>query len=160
MNGLAMYAGTFDPITFGHIDLIERASRLFERVVVAVAESKAKKTLFSLDERVAMSREVLTHLDNVDVAGFDTLTLDFARKQGVSVFIRGLRAVADFDYEFQLANMNRTLNPEIETVFLMPAEKFMFISSSLIREIAGLRGDIAPFVPAQVASAIFNKLQR
>ncbi len=160
MNGLAIYAGTFDPITLGHIDLIERAATLFDQIVVAVAASEKKNTLFSLDERIAMSAEAVTHLPNVSVQGFDILTLDFAKNLGASIFIRGLRAVADFDYEFQLANMNRTLNPLIETVFLMPSEKYMFISSSLIREIAALNGDIQAFVPPHVARAMYAKLNR
>ena len=159
MKGLAIYAGTFDPITFGHIDIVERAAKLFGQVVVAVAASKEKKTLFSLEERVGMCNGVLSHLSNVQVEGFSTLTLDFARERHATVFIRGLRAVADFDYEFQLANMNRTLNPDIETVFLMPREKFMFISSSLIREIASLKGDIKPFVPPLVVGAMLDKLK-
>lgn len=158
MNSLAIYAGTFDPITFGHIDIIERASKLFDSVIVAVAANQGKKPLFSLEERVALNREVLKNLTNIRVEGFDNLTLDFAKQVGATVFIRGLRAVADFDYEFQLANMNRTLSPTIETLFLMPAEKYMFISSSLIREIASLGGDIKPFVPAFVEQAVMKKM--
>lgn len=160
MNGLAIYAGTFDPITLGHVDLIERAAKLFDQIVIAVAASEKKKTLFSLEERISMSSEAVTHLPNVSVQGFDILTLDFAKNLGASIFIRGLRAVADFDYEFQLANMNRTLNPLIETVFLMPSEKYMFISSSLIREIAALNGDIQSFVPPHVVRAMYAKLNR
>jgi pantetheine-phosphate adenylyltransferase len=160
MKNLAIYAGTFDPITFGHIDIVERAGKLFDQVIVAVAANTGKNPLFSLEERVELSRDVLKHLPNVDVQGFSTLTLDFAKKVGANIFIRGLRAVADFDYEFQLANMNRTLNPNIETLFLMPAEKYMFISSSLIREIAALGGDIKPFVPSRVVSAIENKVRK
>jgi len=160
MNGLALYAGTFDPITLGHIDIIERASKLFEQVVVAVALNTAKKTLFSLEERVKLTKDALSHLPNVNVQGFDTLTLAFAEEMGANVLIRGIRAVADFDYEFQLANMNRTLSPHIETVFLMPAEKYMFISSSLIREIALLGGDIKPFVPSSVVMATMHKVKQ
>ena len=158
MNALAIYAGTFDPITLGHVDLIERAGKLFDQIVIAVAASEKKKTLFSLEERIAMSLEAVSHLPNVSVQGFDILTLDFAKNLGASIFIRGLRAVAD--YEFQLANMNRTLNPLIETVFLMPSEKYMFISSSLIREIAALNGDIQAFVPPHVVRAMYAKLNR
>lgn len=160
MKSLAIYAGTFDPITFGHIDIIERAAKLFDRVIVAVAENKTKKTLFTLEERVNLATSVLQGKENVKVHGFDTLTLDFAKHLGANVLIRGLRAVADFDYEFQLANMNRTLSPTIETMFLMPAEKHMFISSSLIREIASLGGDIKPFVPPSVVQALMNKVSK
>lgn len=160
MKDLAIYAGTFDPITFGHIDIIERARKLFDQVIVAVAASKSKHTLFSLEERIALNKEVLKEMKNVNVQGFDTLTLDFAKQVGASVCIRGLRAVADFDYEFQLANMNRSMNPLIETLFLMPAEKYMFISSSLIREIAILGGDIKPFVPASVVKATMEKVRK
>lgn len=157
MKSLAIYAGTFDPITLGHVDIIERAGKLFDHVIVAVAANQGKKPLFSLEERVAQCVDVLKSLENVSVQGFDILTLDFAKQVGATVFIRGIRAVADFDYEFQLANMNRTLNPSIETMFLMPAEKYMFISSSLIREIASLGGDIKPFVPASVVDAVMKK---
>lgn len=158
MKSLAIYAGTFDPITLGHIDIVERAAKLFGRVVVAVALSKAKRTLFTIEERVAMAEQALAHIDGVTVQGFENLTLDFAKQLGATVFIRGLRAVADFDYEFQLANMNRTLNPDIETVFLMPGEKYMFISSSLIREIAALNGDISAFVPPFMLDLMKKKL--
>lgn len=160
MKSLAVYAGTFDPITFGHIDIIERASKLFDTVVVAVAANKGKHTLFTQEERVNLATEVLSGKENVKVHGFDTLTLDFAKRLGANVFVRGLRAVADFDYEFQLANMNRTLNPSIETLFLMPAEKYMFISSTLIREIAALKGDLKPFVPPSIVQAMMNKLSK
>lgn len=160
MKGLAIYAGTFDPMTLGHVDIIERAGRLFEQLIVAVAASPSKKTLFSLEERVALTTTVLKHIENVKVQGFTTLTLDFAKKAGAHVFIRGIRAVADFDYEFQLANMNRTLSPEIETMFLVPAEKYMFISSSLIREIASLGGDIKPFVPAAIVQSVMDKARK
>lgn len=160
MKGLAIYAGTFDPVTLGHVDIIERAANLFDRLIVAVAESKGKKTLFSLEERVSLTTNVLKKLSNVTVHGFDNLTLDFAKQVGAHVFIRGIRAVADFDYEFQLANMNRTLSPQIETMFLVPAEKYMFISSSLIREIALLGGNIEPFVPASVVQATLDKVRK
>ena len=158
MKRLAIYAGTFDPITYGHIDIAERASALFDQVVVAVAANPFKKTLISLEERVALTSAVLKKIPNVTIQGFDTLTLEFAKKLGANVLIRGLRAVADFDYELQLANMNRTLYPDMETLFLMPAEKYLFVSSSLIREIASLKGDITPFVPAIVKAALAKKL--
>jgi pantetheine-phosphate adenylyltransferase len=157
MNNIAVYAGTFDPITFGHVDLLERAARIFDRVIVAVAVNKNKKPLFTLEERVALARETLSNLKNVDVLGFDSLLLDFAKEHGANVILRGLRAVADFDYEFQLASMNRYMNPAIETMFMMPAEKYMYISSSLVREISALGGDVSGFVPPQVLAALKRK---
>lgn len=155
-----VYPGTFDPITNGHIDLVERAARLFDRVVIAIASSEKKAPLFSLDERVALSQQVLSHLDNVEVTGFNILLTDFVTQQGSNCVLRGLRAVADFEYEFQLANMNRAMNPDFESVFLTPAEHLSFISSSLVREIASLGGDISPFVPPAVAQALTNKFSR
>lgn len=155
-----VYPGTFDPITNGHIDLVERAARLFDRVVIAIASSERKGPLFTLDERVALSKEVLTHLDNVEVTGFDILLTDFVTQQGSNCVLRGLRAVADFEYEFQLANMNRAIKPDFESVFLTPAEHLSFISSSLVREIASLGGDISPFVPPAVAQALTDKFRR
>lgn len=154
MKNIAVYAGTFDPVTFGHIDLLERAARIFDRVIVAVALNKNKQSLFSLDARVEMSAKVLSGLKNVEVCGFDSLLLDFAKQHDANVILRGLRAVADFDYEFQLASMNRNLNPAIETMFMMPAEKYMYISSSLVREIAALGGDVSGFVPPLVVEAL------
>ncbi|OGT55942.1 MAG: pantetheine-phosphate adenylyltransferase [Gammaproteobacteria bacterium RIFCSPHIGHO2_12_FULL_42_10] len=158
MQRLAIYAGTFDPITFGHVDIVERASKLFDQVIVAVASNQPKHTLFSLEERVALTTDILQHVPNIKVRGFQTLTLDLAKELNAHVLIRSIRAVADFDYEFQLANMNRTLHPIMETLFLMPAEKYMFVSSSLIREIAALKGDITPFVPPLVAKALIQKM--
>ena len=149
-----IYPGTFDPITNGHVDLTERASRLFGKVVVAIAHSEKKTPLFSLEERVALCGEALAHLDNVEVMGFSNLLTDFARSQGARCVLRGLRAVADFEYEFQLANMNRAMYPEFESIFLTPAEHLSYISSSLVREIASLGGDITPFVPEPVADAL------
>lgn len=152
-----IYPGTFDPITNGHVDLTERAARLFDTVVVAIAHSEKKTPLFSLEERVELCRSSLDHLDNVQVEGFSNLLTDFAQSRGARCVLRGLRAVADFEYEFQLANMNRAINPEFESVFLTPSEHLSYISSSLVREIAALQGDITPFVPEQVARALKAK---
>lgn len=158
MKNVAVYAGTFDPITFGHQDLIERASARFEKVIVAIAVSKSKSPLFSLEERVALTKSVLSHLSNVEVSGFQGLLLDFAKANDANILLRGLRAVADFDYEFQLASMNRYLNPAIETMFMMPSEKYMYISSSLVREIATFGGDVTGFVPSLVVEALQKKV--
>ena len=152
-----IYPGTFDPVTNGHVDLTERAARMFDRVVVAIAYSEKKTPLFSLEERVELCEQSLGHLDNVEVTGFSNLLIDFARSQGSSCVLRGLRAVADFEYEFQLANMNRAMYPEFESVFLTPSEHLSYISSSLVREIAALGGDITPFVPVSVAAALSAK---
>lgn len=160
MKNIAVYAGTFDPITYGHVDLIERASPLFSEVIVGIAASSSKKPLFTLEERVALTTKVLAQYPNVKVFGFQSLLLDFAREHGANVILRGLRAVADFDYEFQLASMNRFMNPKIESMFLMPAEKYMYISSSLVREIAALNGDFSGFVPELVATALKNKYKK
>lgn len=157
MKNVAIYAGTFDPITFGHIDLIERASHIFYKVIVAIAVSPHKKPVFSLDERIELVTAALQNYSNVLVLGFSSLLLDFAREHQANVILRGLRAVADFDYEFQLASMNRFMNPTIETMFLMPAEKYMYISSSLVREIAFLGGDVTGFVPPFVVKALQKK---
>jgi pantetheine-phosphate adenylyltransferase len=157
MNITAIYPGTFDPITNGHLDLICRASKLYGRVIVAAATSLGKKPLFSLEERVALIEDVVSDLPNVEVIGFNTLLVDCAKQHQASVIIRGLRAVSDFEYEFQLAGMNRRLSPEIETVFLTPAEQYEFISSSMIREIAQLKGDVSSFVPESVKQRLIEK---
>ena len=149
-----IYPGTFDPITNGHVDLTERAARLFDRVVVAIAYSEKKTPLFSLEQRIQLCQASLSHLDNVEVLGFNNLLTDFAKSQGSSCVLRGLRAVADFEYEFQLANMNRAMFPEFESIFLTPSEHLSFISSSLVREIASMNGNIEPFVPEPVAQAL------
>ena len=154
---VVIYPGTFDPITNGHVDLVERAARLFDKVVVAIAFSQKKTPLFSLEERVALARGALAGIGNVEVTGFSNLLTDFARSQNAHCVLRGLRAVADFEYEFQLANMNRALYPEFESVFLTPSEHLSYISSSLVREIASLSGDVSPFVPPAVASALAAK---
>ena len=152
-----IYPGTFDPVTNGHVDLAERAARLFDRVVFAIAHSPKKTPFFSLDERISLSEEALSHLSNVSVMGFSGLLIDFARDQNTECVLRGLRAVADFEYEFQLANMNRAMYKEFESVFLTPSEHLSYISSSLVREIAELGGDISQFVPVNVATALKNK---
>lgn len=159
MKITAIYPGTFDPITNGHVDLVQRACRLFDHVIVAIAAGGAKGPVFTLEERVALAQEVLTGCDNMEVCGFDSLLVDFMQDKGARVIIRGLRAVSDFEYEFQLASMNRKLAPEVETVFLTPAEQFSFISSSLVREIAALGGDVSAFVHPKVAAALNNRVR-
>ena len=149
-----IYPGTFDPITNGHVDLAERAARLFDRVVVAIAFSEKKKTLFNLEQRVSLCETSLGHLPNVEVKGFDNLLTEFARSLGARCVLRGLRAVADFEYEFQLANMNRAIYPEFESIFLTPSEHLSYISSTLVREIAAFGGNVTPFVPQPVAEAL------
>ncbi|HET8898885.1 MAG TPA: pantetheine-phosphate adenylyltransferase [Rhodanobacteraceae bacterium] len=151
---IAVYPGTFDPITRGHGDLVARAAPLFDRVVVAVAESSGKAPAFALAERIALAREALADLPNVEVRGFDTLLAHFVAEIGAGVILRGLRAVSDFEYEFQLASMNRHLIPQAETLFLTPAEQYSFISSSLVREIARLGGDVSGFVHPAVQHAL------
>ncbi|AQT61347.1 pantetheine-phosphate adenylyltransferase [Cellvibrio sp. PSBB023] len=155
-----VYPGTFDPITNGHIDLVERACRLFDRVIVAVAASNRKNPLFSLDQRVALAQQTLRHLTNVTVVGFDILLVEFVRQQNAQAVLRGLRAVSDFEYEFQLANMNRALAPTMESIFLTPAEHLSYISSSIVREIAILGGDVSKFVAAPVEAALKQKFGR
>ena len=154
----AVYPGTFDPLTRGHEDLVRRASRLFDGVVVGVADSRAKRTFFSLEERVEMAREVLGDAKNVEVVGFSGLLIEFVRGQGARVVLRGLRAVSDFEYEFQLAGMNRHLWPEMETVFLTPSEQHQFISATLVREIALLGGDVSQFVDPRVGARLRKKV--
>lgn len=153
---IAVYPGTFDPVTNGHVDLIQRAGRLFDKVVVAVAENPAKAPTFDVADRVALATKVLGGEKNVLVCPFDSLLVDFARSHGADVILRGLRAVSDFDYEFQLAGMNRRLAPDIETLFLTPAEQFSYISSSLVKEIACLGGDISAFVHPLVKDALLQ----
>src|SRR6266568_4658689 len=153
----AVYPGTFDPLTRGHEDLVRRAATLFDSLVLAIADSKAKRTFFSLQERIAMAREVLGGVKNVEVVGFNGLLTDFVRKQGARVVLRGLRAVSDFEYEFQLAGMNRSLYPDFETIFLTPSEQHMFISATLVREIASLGGDVSKFVDPRVEARLREK---
>jgi pantetheine-phosphate adenylyltransferase len=153
----AIYPGTFDPLTRGHEDLVRRAATLFDRIVVAIADSKAKHPFFPAQERIAMAREVLADVKNVEVVGFSGLLTHFVRDQGARVVLRGLRAVSDFEYEFQLAGMNRNLYPEMETLFLTPSEQHMFISATLVREIALLGGDVTEFVHPVVAKRLKQK---
>lgn len=157
-NGIAVYPGTFDPVTRGHEDLVRRASRLFERVVVGVADSRTKRPFFSLEERVDMARGVLAAYPNVSVLGFSGLLMDFMREQNAHVILRGLRAVSDFEYEFQMAGMNRNLYPDVETVFLTPADQYMFISATMVREIAVLGGDVGKFVQPMVQERLRQRI--
>ena len=150
----AVYPGTFDPITRGHEDLVRRAARLFDHMIVAVADSKSKKPFFSLEDRIEMAREVLAGVPSIEVVGFSGLLMDFMREHQAKVIIRGLRAVSDFEYEFQMAGMNRNLYPDVETVFLTPGEQYMFISATMVREIATLGGDVSHFVNPLVAARI------
>lgn len=156
----AMYPGTFDPITLGHEDLVRRAGRLFDKVVVAIAANPSKEPMFSLEERVALAQTALAEFDNVAVTGYDGLTVDFARQNNLQVIVRGLRAISDFEYEFQLANMNRHLTDEVETAFLTPTETYTYISSSLVREICTLGGDISDFVSPEVKIALMDRVGR
>ena len=161
MTVSAMYPGTFDPITLGHEDLVRRAARLYDTVVVAVAANTGNKApMFNFDERIELAEGALRDLENVEVKGYEGLTVDFARENGLAVIVRGLRAVSDFEYEFQLANMNRHLTDEVETVFLTPTDKYTFISSTLVREVATLGGDVTEFVSAKVKQALLERCGR
>ena len=154
-----VYPGTFDPITNGHVDLVERASRLFDKIIIGIASSESKNPLFSIDERIQLAKDCLQHVPNVEIKGFNYLLVNFVKDCKGDGIMRGLRAISDFEYEFQLANMNRALSPEVESIFLTPAEQFSYISSSLVREISSLNGDVTQFVPKNVAEALANKLQ-
>ncbi|MCP1064853.1 pantetheine-phosphate adenylyltransferase [Serratia symbiotica] len=154
----AIYPGTFDPMTNGHLDLVTRASLMFDHVVLTIAASSSKKPLFNLEERVALATQVTSHLYNVEVLGFSELMAHFAAHHNANILVRGLRAVSDFEYEMQLANMNRHLMPTLESIFLMPSEECSFISSSLVKEVAIHGGDIAPFLPDVVTQALMEKL--
>jgi len=156
----AVYPGTFDPITRGHEDLVRRASTLFDEMIVAVADSRGKSPFFTVEERVAMAKEALGHFDNVKVEGFSGLLMDFLHKHDAKIILRGLRAVSDFEYEFQMAGMNRNLFPDVETLFLTPAEQYMFISATMVREIASLGGDVSPFVNPIVIPRLKAKLPK
>ncbi|MBT5218644.1 MAG: pantetheine-phosphate adenylyltransferase [Woeseia sp.] len=157
MSVSAMYPGTFDPITLGHEDLVRRACRIFDHVVVAIAANPSKEPMFSLEERVELARASMTDINNIEVSGYEGLTVDFARDNGLGVIMRGLRAVSDFEYEFQLANMNRHLADDVETAFLTPNENYNFISSSLVREICSMGGDISEFVSPVVNDALIER---
>lgn len=154
---LAIYPGTFDPITRGHEDLVRRAASLFDKVVLAIAESPSKQPRFSLAERVEMAHEVLADLPNVEIVGFNSLLMKFVHERGAKVIVRGLRAVSDFEYEFQMAGMNRSVYPEVETVFLTPGEQYMFVSATMVREIARLGGDVSKFVHPYVEKRLRAK---
>ncbi len=156
----AIYPGTFDPITLGHADLACRASKLFDKIIIGVASSPKKKTLFSLAERTAMAEEVFADKPNIEIANFEGLLINFAKDKKATIIIRGMRAVSDFEFEFQLASMNRSLAPSIESVFLTPTEKFSFLSSTLVREVSQLGGDVSDFVHPIVDKALQNKYQK
>jgi pantetheine-phosphate adenylyltransferase len=160
MNHKAVYPGSFDPITLGHEDLVRRAARLFDRLIVAIADSGAKRPFFTRDERVDMASEVLKDLKNVEVIGFSGLLMQFVQQHKARVVVRGLRAVSDFEYEFQLAGMNRGLYPDVETVFLTPGEQYMFVSATIVREISVLGGDVRKFVPPLVAKRLAAKIKQ
>ena len=155
----AIYPGSFDPLTNGNLDVIERAVKLFDRVVVAVAKNESKQPLFSLEERVKLVRQTIKHIPNAEVGSFDCLLVDYVEQQKAQAIVRGLRAISDFEFEFQLALMNRKLNEKIETIFMMPKDTYTFLSSRIIKEIARLGGDISAFVPVHVRSALIEKLK-
>lgn len=159
MSTKAIYPGTFDPMTNGHLDLITRAAKMFDHVILAIAASPSKKPLFSLEERVSLAQEITAHLPNVEVQGFSDLMAHFAQRQQANILVRGLRAVSDFEYELQLANMNRHLMVNLESVFLMPSEEWSFLSSTLVKEVARHGGDVTPFLPPIVSQALKTKLQ-
>lgn len=156
---VAIYAGTFDPMTRGHEDLVRRAACLFDRLIVAIAESQPKRPFFSLAERVEMAGEILAPYPNAEICGFNGLLMDFVHAKGAKVIIRGLRAISDFDYEFQMAGMNRNLYPEVETVFLTPGEQYLFISATMVREIALLGGDVSKFVQPAIAGRLAKRVR-
>ncbi|MBC8494505.1 MAG: pantetheine-phosphate adenylyltransferase [bacterium] len=155
---IAIYPGSFDPITNGHIDLINRASKLFDKVIVGITQNSKKSAFLSIDDRLSIASETLGHIDNIEVMSFNTLLVDFAKAQNAQVILRGLRAVSDFEYEFQLSGMNKHLNPSIETLFMTPAEQYANISSSLVREILSLGGDVSHFVPKPVETLLKKHL--
>ncbi|MBL8377116.1 MAG: pantetheine-phosphate adenylyltransferase [Burkholderiales bacterium] len=156
----AVYPGTFDPLTRGHEDLFRRAARLYDEIIIGIADSRSKRPLFTLDERLAIAREALVDVENVRIEAFRGLLVNFVREHDAQVILRGLRAVSDFDYEFQLAGMNRQLVPEVETVFMTPSEGYQFVSATLVREIASMGGDVSKFVSASVKRRLDDKLAR
>ncbi|KZZ44010.1 MAG: pantetheine-phosphate adenylyltransferase [Saccharospirillaceae bacterium] len=156
---IVVYPGTFDPITNGHTDLVERAARMFDHIILAVADNPKKKPMLDVETRVDLAKDVLGHLHNVEVVGFSSLLAEFVQEKQANIILRGLRAVSDFEYEFQLANMNRVLAPNVESMFLTPAEKYSYISSTLVREIASLGGDVSNFVHPEVAKALQKSVQ-
>ncbi|MBT4668279.1 MAG: pantetheine-phosphate adenylyltransferase [Candidatus Ruthia sp.] len=158
MKKIAIYPGSFDPITNGHIDLVHRASKLFDKVIVGITQNSKKSSFLNIDERIQTTSAALKDIGNVEVLSFNTLLVDFANAQNAQVILRGLRAVSDFEYEFQLSGMNKHLNPNIETLFMTPAEQYANISSSLVREILSLGGDISAFVPKSVETHLKTKL--
>ncbi|MBS0849757.1 pantetheine-phosphate adenylyltransferase [Citrobacter sp. JGM124] len=159
MNTRAIYPGTFDPITHGHLDIVQRAALMFDTVILSVANSPHKKTLFSLDERVAFAKAVTAHIPNVEVVGFSDLMANFARTRQANILIRGLRTAGDFEYEMQLASMNRHLMPDLESVFLMPSKEWSFVSSTLVKEVARHQGDVSHFLPPLVHQALLERLR-
>ena len=159
MTTRAIYPGTFDPITNGHLDIVTRAAMMFDTLILAIANSPHKKTMFTLEERVLFAQGVTAHLPNVEVVGFSDLMANFAKNQQANVLVRGLRTAADFEYEMQLAHMNRHLMPELESVFLMPSKEWSFVSSSLVKEVARHQGDVAHFLPEPVCKALLEKIK-
>lgn len=160
MTNTIIYPGTFDPITNGHIDLIQRMSHLFNNVIVAIAANTRKSPVFSLEQRIFLAKQVLTDLPNVTICGFEGLLIDFAKQKQAKIIVRGLRAISDFEYEFQLAGMNRRMHPEIETIFMTPSEQFSYLSASMVREIAQLGGDVGEFVHPIVSKALHEQFKR
>ncbi|MBI5922590.1 MAG: pantetheine-phosphate adenylyltransferase [Betaproteobacteria bacterium] len=159
-HSVAVYSGTFDPFTRGHEDLVRRAATLFDHIIVGVADSRRKQPFFTMAERVDIAREILAEFKNIEVIGFDCLLMNFMRQQNAKIIVRGLRAVSDFEYEFQMAGMNRNLYPDVETIFLTPSEQYMFISATMVREIAVLGGDVGKFVQPLVVRRLAEKLNQ